>query len=143
MIVNNLELCHLEENENSQVRAALNDGLKDFNKSKLGAYEHEPFTLYIKIEDEVIAGCYGDITKDNCYIDCIWVDQKYRGKAIGKKIMSKLEVYAKQKKCSVMTIETADFQAKDFYTKIGFLTIATYPHNCFLEHQVYLMRKTL
>lgn len=42
-----------------------------------------------------------------------------------------------------MTLERADFQAKDFYTKIGFSIIDTYPHNIFLEHQVYLMRKIL
>lgn len=42
-----------------------------------------------------------------------------------------------------MTLETADFQAKDFYTKIGFSIIDTYPHNTFLGHQVYLMRKIL
>ncbi len=40
MILNNLEHCYLEENENPEVRSILNDGLKDFNKSKLGPYEH-------------------------------------------------------------------------------------------------------
>ena len=48
MVLNNLEHCYLEENENPEVRSILNDGLKDFNKSKLGPYEHDPFTLYIK-----------------------------------------------------------------------------------------------
>ena len=143
MIINNLEFCHLEENENSEVRAILDDGLKAFNKSKLGNYEHDPFTLYIKTEGKVVGGCYGDITKDNCYIDCIWVDPQYREKGLAKSVMSKLEIYAKQKKCTVMTLETADFQAKDFYTKIGFSIIDTYSHNAFLGHEVYLMRKTL
>jgi ribosomal protein S18 acetylase RimI-like enzyme len=143
MIRNNLEFCHLEESENPEVRSILDGGLKDFNKSKLGAYEHDPFTLYIKIEDKVVGGCYGDVTKDNCYIDCIWVDPQYRGKGFAKSIMSKLEMYAKQKNCTIMTLETADFQAKDFYTKIGFSIIDTYPHNTFLGNQVYLMRKTL
>ncbi|MBX9585946.1 MAG: GNAT family N-acetyltransferase [Gammaproteobacteria bacterium] len=139
--VNNAEHFNLDENENPEVRSILNDGLKDFNKSKIGAYEHDPFTLYIKTEGKVVGGCYGDITKDNCYMDCIWVDSQYRGKGLAKSLMSKLEDYAKQKHCSVITLETADFQAKDFYTKIGFSTISTYPHNCFLGHQVYLMRK--
>ena len=143
MIINNLEFCHLEENENSEVRAILDDGLKAFNKSKLGNYEHHPFTLYIKIEGKVVGGCYGDVTKDNCYIDCIWVDPQYREKGLAKSVMSKLEMYAKQKNCTIMTLETADFQAKDFYTKIGFSIIDTYPHNTFLGHQVFLMRKTL
>lgn len=47
MIINHLEFCHLEENENSDVRAILDDGLKAFNKNKLGNYEHDPVTLYI------------------------------------------------------------------------------------------------
>lgn len=143
MIINNLECCYLEENENSEVRAILDDGLKAFNKSQLGPYEHEPFTLYIKIEDKVVGGCYGDVTKDNCYIDCIWVDPQYRDQGLAKSLMLKLEIYAKQKYCSVMTLETADFQAKDFYIKIGFSIVATYPHNTFLWHQVYLMRKKI
>ncbi|WP_395947024.1 GNAT family N-acetyltransferase [Caedibacter taeniospiralis] len=143
MLLNNSERCHLDENENHEVRSILNDGLKDFNKSKLGAYEHDPFTLYIKTEGRVVGGCYGDITKDNCYMDCIWVDPQYRGKGFAKSVMSKLEDYAKQKHCSFITLETSDFQAKDFYTKIRFLTVATYPHNTFLGHQVYLNEKNI
>ena len=143
MILNSLECCYLEENENTKVRMILDNGLRDFNKSKLGPYEHEPFTLYIKIQNEVVAGCYGDITRSNCYIDCIWVNDDYRNKGFATNIMSKLENYAKQKNCSVITLETADFQAKNFYIKIGFSIIATYPHNTFLDHQVYLMRKKI
>jgi ribosomal protein S18 acetylase RimI-like enzyme len=76
-------------------------------------------------------------------MDCIWVDPQYRGKGFAKSVMSKLEDYAKQKHCSFITLETSDFQAKDFYTKIRFLTVATYPHNTFLGHQVYLNEKNI
>jgi hypothetical protein len=57
------------------VRAILDDGLKAFSKSILGNYEHDPLILYIKIEGKVMCGCYGDLTKDNCYIDCLGYDR--------------------------------------------------------------------
>ena len=48
--VNNAAHFNLDENENPEVRSILDDGLKDFNKSEIGDYEDDPFTLYIKKE---------------------------------------------------------------------------------------------
>ncbi|MDA0911330.1 MAG: GNAT family N-acetyltransferase [Proteobacteria bacterium] len=133
----------LEENEKPEIRSILDNGLKVFNESQIGTYQHEPFMLHITEGKTIIAGCYGDITRNNCYVDCIWVDSNHRKKGVAKTLMTKLEAYAGGKKCLVITIETADFQAQDFYTKIGFIVVAEYPHNTFLDHKVYLMRKRI
>ncbi|WP_019215218.1 GNAT family N-acetyltransferase [Legionella tunisiensis] len=136
---------YLEEANNPEITEMLSEKLKAYNESKIGKYSHLPYTIYIKSDDgsKVIGGCNGDITLTNCYVDCIWVDEEYRKHGIGLKLMNTLAAYAKNANCEVITIETADFQAKDFYEKAGFSIISITEHNCFLGHKVYLMRKTL
>ncbi|HAT7876076.1 TPA: GNAT family N-acetyltransferase, partial [Legionella pneumophila] len=85
----------------------------------------------------------GDVTRANCYVDCIWVHPDFRQKGLGRNLMEKLEIFAKQKNCQVITIETAEFQARSFYEQLGYVVISMTEHNCFLDFNVYLMRKSL
>ncbi|KTC89197.1 GNAT family N-acetyltransferase [Legionella cincinnatiensis] len=142
---NNDYEIYFEERTNPEITAILSAGLKSYNEEMIGAYNHAPFTLYIKSIDKgiVLAGCYGDITRDNCYVDCIWVHPNSRKKGLGHNLMEKLEVFARQKNCQVITIETAEFQAKSFYEQLGYVVISMTGHNCFLGSNVYLMRKSL
>jgi len=141
---NNYEIC-FEERTNQEITAILSDGLKIYNEEMIGAYNHTPFTIYIKSIDKrtVLAGCYGDVTRANCYVDCIWVHPDFRQKGLGRNLMEKLEIFAKQKNCQVITIETAEFQARSFYEQLGYFVISMTEHNCFLDFNVYLMRKSL
>lgn len=54
------------------------------------------------------------------YVDILWVDDAYRSKGIGSQLMQKVQESATQKGCSLMHLDTFDFQAKDFYLKHGF-----------------------
>ncbi|KTD24940.1 N-acetyltransferase GCN5 [Legionella lansingensis] len=141
---NDYVIC-LEERTNPEITAILSDGLKAYNEEVIGTYDHFPFTLYIQSTDKstVLAGCYGDITRENCYVDCIWVHPDSRKKGLGRKLMEKLEAFVRQKDCQVITIETAEFQAKTFYEQLGYSVVSMTEHNCFLGFNVYLMRKFL
>jgi GNAT superfamily N-acetyltransferase len=55
------------------------------------------------------------------YLDCLYLNEKTRGKGIGTQIMDKIKTYAKSINCSGIQWQTPDFnkEAIDFYKKLG------------------------
>jgi GNAT superfamily N-acetyltransferase len=55
------------------------------------------------------------------YLDCLYLNEKTRGKGIGTQIMDKIKVYAKPINCSEIQWQTPNFnkEAIDFYKKLG------------------------
>lgn len=71
-------------------------------------------------EDELIGGAIGYITYNWYFLDLLYVNEKYRGKEIGTKLIKKIEEIAKELKLTGVRMETWDFQALDFYKKMGY-----------------------
>lgn len=55
------------------------------------------------------------------YLDCLFLNEKTRGKGIGTLIMDKIKEYAKSTNCSEIQWQTPNFNKKaiDFYKKLG------------------------
>lgn len=81
------------------------------------------FSLFIRDEDDVIiGGCNGSIIFGAIYTDQLWVDKRFRGSGIGRKIMEKVHDYARENGCTIATVATMSFQnARGFYEKLGYL----------------------
>ena len=117
--------------------------MNTYNKSKIGPYSILPFTIFIKAQDtKIIAGLNGDIFGTVCRVDCFWVEEKRRYQGLGTKLLQELEKFAISKKCKILQLYTAEFQAREFYEKIGFTTPAIL-ENGFMGHREYIMRKML
>ena len=101
------------------------DKLVEYNLSKVPKTQRDEFiSINKKIVDEhgsIIAGC---IAKMYCwnviYIDILWVDEKYRKSGLGTRLLNEIEAVALEEKCSLIHLDTFDFQAKDFYIKNGY-----------------------
>lgn len=129
--------------ENQTVGDILYSNLKLFNESIIGAYETKPFCIYAtNNENEVIGGVKGDIFGQLCRIFTLWIDENYRGKNIGSKIFKKLDKLANDNNCKIIQTDTTEFQAKEFYEKMGFTVFATLPNN-FMGYKSYILRKKL
>lgn len=76
------------------------------------------------------------------YIDILWVDESYRSKGIGSQLMNKVQTVAKEKGCSLIHLDTFDFQAKDFYLKNGFEVFGIL-EDCPPGHSRFYMKKRL
>jgi GNAT superfamily N-acetyltransferase len=55
------------------------------------------------------------------YLDCLYLNEKTRGKGIGTQVMDNIKAYAKSINCSVIQWQTPNFNKKaiEFYKKIG------------------------
>ena len=123
------------------------DRLVEYNLAKVPAKQKVLFeTLDKKITDDngnIIAGCVARMYCWNVtYVDTLWVDETYRGKGLGAKLLEEVEKTAKEKGCYLIHLDTFDFQAKEFYEKQGYEVFGVLD-NCPTEHCRYYLKKNL
>ena len=123
------------------------DRLVEYNLSKVPAEQDVLFDILDKkITDDngnIIAGC---VVRMYCwnvtYVDTLWVDETYRGKGLGAKLLEEVEKTAKEKGCYLIHLDTFDFQAKEFYEKQGYEVFGVLD-NCPTEHCRCYLKKNL
>ncbi len=76
------------------------------------------YTLVYRVNDTIIGT--GSLIDD--YINAVYVDPKYQGKGIGKRIMQVLIKKAKQKKLSKLRLDATP-GSKKFYNSLGFILL--------------------
>lgn len=132
-----------DSNETQRVGKIIGENLKKFNESKIGAYHFKPFSIYITNDEEnIIGGLKGEIFEKVCMIQTVWVHEAERKRGLGSMLFKKLEEFAKESTCKIIQLDSAEFQAKQFYEKIGFSVVATLPEN-FKGYTTYILRKIL
>lgn len=138
---NNIFICEPDDLEISNI---INDGLKEYNQTKIGPYEIIPFNIYaIDTQEKVIAGIKGEFINQLVRVNLVWVDENNRNKGIGTKLFEALEKYAKEHNYKIIQLFTTDFQAPGFYEKLGFTCMAKVDR-VFVGGKIdYLMRKVL
>lgn len=99
----------------------IRQGLDKHAREECGFDEVEDFALFLHdLADEIVGGCYGIMYYGCLYIDHLWVDEKFRNQRLGTKLVQSAEDLAKQNGCLFSTIDTMDWQALDFYKKLGY-----------------------
>ncbi len=110
-----------EENPTPAELTILNDGLCAEAYKKRGLDKIAPFCFFLKDEHAQILGGVEGITYYGCmYIDIFWVEENYRGKGYGRALMIKAEELSVLRKCTFVTVNTMDFEAKPFYERLGY-----------------------
>ncbi|WP_419419925.1 GNAT family N-acetyltransferase [Legionella sp. D16C41] len=129
--------------EVSDTAKKIGTSLRKFNESQIGPFAFKPFTIYLtNDQNDIIAGIKGEIFEKVCMVQMAWVQELERKKGLGRKLFMKLEEVARTYHCEFIQLDTAEFQAKPFYEKLGFVVVATLPKN-FKGYTTYIMRKFL
>ena len=118
------------------------DKLMEYNKLYFEPHEYFNIGVFAYDENEFIGGIIGDIFGNWLELKYFVVDEKYRNKGIGKKILKAIEEEGKLRGCKYSLLDTFDFQARGFYEKYGYeivLTLENYP----IEGKKYFMKKEL
>lgn len=123
------------------------DRLVEYNISQVPKIQKKDFVdIEKKIVDEegnIIAGylavmyCWKVI-----YLDILWVDERYRKSGLGSQLLNDLEKVAREEKCTLVHLDTFDFQAKDFYIKHGYELFGTL-EDCPEGHCRYYLKKKM
>lgn len=140
--VNDLTIVY-ESQPNHSDTMILWKGITENARLKKDIGPGKPFGFFIKnTSNKIKGGCSGYIFYGCLYLDFLWVDQSLRGKKLGTKLMENTEALAKENKCKFISVNTMDFEALDFYKKLGF--IVEFERQGFeKDSKMYFLRKNL
>lgn len=111
----------LTDNPTEEQRQAILQPLIEYNDAQTGGSKSEPFALMVKDQNgEILGGLYGRMIFRWMFIELLSVPEQGRGLGIGSKLMAQAEALAKEKNCYGVWLDTFDFQAPEFYKKLGF-----------------------
>lgn len=121
----------------------LEDRLYEFNVQATGISDGKLFALFLRDDDgNAVGGIFGWTWGATCYVRNLYVPELLREQGLGSALMRAVEVEAKARGCGQILLETHEFQAPDFYRRLGFEMIGRvdgYPRG----HQYLTMVKRL
>ncbi|VUD69324.1 Acetyltransferase [Thalassocella blandensis] len=109
------------------------DKIEVFNVENGESHQRLPLIVTMDLgDDKILGGAIGWIVGNWLLVDVLWIEEAYRGKGFGKRIISLLESKAIKKGCRQVLLDTLDFQALNFYLKLGYEVVSVlteYPVN--------------
>src|SRR5688572_8274833 len=96
--------------------------LQALNRTYLPAADDDtPLEIYALDSDgSLVAGIVGRTGWGWLHVSALWVDESFRGRGIGTELMRRAEERALARGCTAARIGTWDFQAPDFYRRLGY-----------------------
>jgi GNAT superfamily N-acetyltransferase len=74
------------------------------------------------VTGQVMGGLLAWTTLRNMILDGVWVDESYRGRGLGTRLMMEAERIARNAGCIACQTNSFSFQAPDFFQKLGYVT---------------------
>ncbi|MCU0633778.1 MAG: GNAT family N-acetyltransferase [Gemmatimonadaceae bacterium] len=123
---------------------AIEEGLRDFNARFLGPRPTElRFVFSARDADgAVVGGLVADVWRRWYRVDTLWVADAHRGRGVGRTLMARAEAAAQAYECLGIWLDTADFQARPFYERLGF-TVFGELRDSPPGHVTYFMQRRL
>lgn len=119
------------------------DKIDGFNCSRVGYDDFEPLNYFLRDENNVIVGGLLAATLWQwLHIDILWIEEKYRNQGYGQKLMLTSEQKAVERGCRFVFLDTWEFQAKEFYLKLGYEVFGELP-NFPKDYSRYFLKKNL
>ena len=70
---------------------------------------------------DVVGGVITTIYRYCMYVETLWIDEKYRKDGYGTQLMKRAEETARAHGCTMMQLDTFNYQAPEFYKRLGFV----------------------
>ncbi len=132
-----------ETNPNAADTQILGDGIMEYAKQQKDMKQLEFFAFFVRDESgNILGGCSGDNMYGCLFVGNLWITEKLRGKGYGTALMKAAEKHGKESHCHFMAVNTMDWEALDFYKKLGFHV--EFERHGFDKNSIfYFLRKSL
>lgn len=103
---------------------ALEQHLYAFNAERTGYADGAGLAFVAEAYGEPIGAVAGHTWGGVCELKQVWVAESWRGRGVGRELMQAAIAEAKARGCADVFLATYDFQAPDFYKRLGFAEVA-------------------
>ena len=79
-----------------------------------------PFAIFIRDDAQIVAGLAGETYCGWLFVKYLWVSDILRGRGVGRELMDRAEIRARERGCHSAWLDTFSFQARGFYEKLGY-----------------------
>jgi GNAT superfamily N-acetyltransferase len=114
-----------------KAKKAVLGGLYGYNTERMGKQKYKRFAVSLRERGKIVGGIIGEVWMTVLFIQFFWIEQKYRGKDFGTKLIEAIEDEARKFGATRSYVDTMSFQAPGFYRSCGyrkFGSIDGYPH---------------
>lgn len=121
---------HLEENGQFSITEDVTAEEMDVVHAGLGRYVDEQIGnkrdgIGIKLvirdsADDIIGGLLAFTTMSNLIVELVWLDEQYRGRGLGKKLILEAERIAQEHGCIAVQASALSFQSPEFFRRMGY-----------------------
>jgi GNAT superfamily N-acetyltransferase len=116
--------------------------LRNYNTAATGIVEFYPVVFLVKdASNSVSGGLIGNIVGGWLHIRSLWVDKIWRGRGYATQLMAAAERYAFAKGCVASFLQTASYEARPLYEKLGYRVFAELGDHPSKGHNRYFLAK--
>jgi GNAT superfamily N-acetyltransferase len=117
-------------------------GLRNHNTAATGIVEFYPVAFLVKDPSgAIIGGVFGNIVGGWLHVRSLWVDQIWRGRDYATQLMAAAERYAIAKGSVAAMLQTASYEARPLYEKLGYLAFCELNDHPVEGHRRYYLTK--
>ena len=105
----------------------LEDQINSYNVAVTGIVDWYPLAIFVRDErGQIAAGINGGMWGGYLEIKNLWVREDLRGQGLGRRLLLAAEQQAHARGCGQVLLDTHDFQAPEFYKKLGYTVFGTF-----------------
>ena len=94
-------------------------------KTGLSVEEKRKFAFALVVDEKIIGGITAKMNFNRCHITGLGIKKEFRSGGYGKALLEKAEKTAIEIGAKLITLSTQDFQAREFYEKLGYTVFGT------------------
>ena len=108
------------ERVHGPARRAIIRGLVAYNTAAVGQHGFKRISITLRQRGTIVGGLSADTYFSWMFFALFWVDEKFRGRGFGSKIIRAAEKEARKRGIKNAYVDTFSFQAPVFYKKLGY-----------------------
>ena len=95
----------------------MEDRVRDETIDASGLAAEEELVVFARQDGELLGGCCGSTWGGTCELNSLWVDQRYRRRGVGGRLLAVAETEARARGCHQVVLFTYRFQVPGFYER--------------------------
>ena len=100
---------------------ALKSAIDAFNYETTGFRDGRYLAAFVRDDDgRMTAGLSGFTWGGYAKVEFLWIAEPHRRVGLGRRLLTAAEDEARSRGCALIVLDTHDFQAPGFYTKLGY-----------------------